>query len=144
MTKEVKLIINGAQKYETHEDNDLKTKVRGEYYFRNNCHYVLYEEQSEGFTQTTKSMLKLRDGYLEMNRKGLVNTTMVFEKGKETISHYRTPFGEVLLGINTKSIAIQELPELIQAEASYVLTADGNPMADCRIKIQIIQDKDFL
>ena len=137
MTKEVKLIINGFQKYETHEDNDLKTTAEGEYYFRNRCHYVLYEEQSEGFTQTTKSMLKLRDGCLEITRKGLVNTTMVFEQGKENVSHYRTPFGEVLLGIKTKRITISESPEQILAEVSYTLSADDKPMADCRINIQI-------
>ena len=137
MTKEVELIIKGSQKYDTYEDNDLETRTVAEYYYRNHCHYVLYEELAEGFNQTTKSMLKLREGCLEMTRKGVVNTTMVFEKGKETMTHYKTPFGEVLLGIQTKTLEMSEAEDLICADITYALNADGMPMADCGIKIQI-------
>ncbi len=137
MTKEVELIIKGIQKYDTHEDSDLETKVDAEYYFRNNCHYILYEEQAEGFSQPTKSMLKLREGCLEMTRKGLVNTAMVFDRSKETVSHYKTPFGELLLGICTKSLKIQESDDVILAEVRYALTAEGRHMADCKINILI-------
>ena len=137
MTKEVNLIITGYQKYDTHEDNDLKTNVAGEYFFRNHCHYILYEEQAEGFAQSTKSMLKLKDDCLEMTRKGLVNTTMVFDRKKETSTSYRTPFGEFLLGISTRSLRVVESENTIRAEVEYSLKADGMHMADCRISIQI-------
>ncbi len=137
MTKEVELIIKGYQKYDTHEDNDLETRVAGEYYFRNGCHYILYEEQAEGFSQSTKSMLKLREGCLEMTRKGLVNTAMVFDRDKETVSHYKTPFGEFLLGIRTKSLRLLESEDAIHAEVAYALETDGRHMAECKISIQI-------
>lgn len=137
MTKEVNLIIKGSQKYATHQDNDLKTKAAGEYYFRNGCHYVLYEEQAEGFTQSTKSMLKLKGDCLEMTRKGLVNTTMVFDRTKETATNYKTPFGEFFLGIHTRTLRVLEEENAIRAEVEYTLSADGAHMADCRISIQI-------
>ena len=137
MKREVLLTIKGFQKYETHEDNDLETKACGEYYFRNGWHYVLYEEQAEGFQQSTKSVLKMKNGCVEMTRKGLVNTTMVFDRDKETVSHYKTPFGEVLLGIRTKALRLQETDETIKAEVQYSLQADGIHMADCRILIEV-------
>ena len=137
MTKEVELTIKGIQKYDSHEDSDLETKVTGEYYYRNNCHYVLYEEETEGFSQPTKSMLKLKDGVLEMTRKGLINTTMVFDRRKETACNYRTPFGELLLGIRTKGFYVLETENLIRADVEYSLDAQEEHMADCRIKIQI-------
>lgn len=137
MTKEVELTISGIQKYATHEDNDLKTQAKGEYYHRNGWHYILYEELTEGFTQTTKSMLKLKDGCLEMTRKGLINTEMVFDRRKETVSCYRTPFGEMHLGIHTKNFYAKETEDLIQAEVGYSLEAEGAHLADCRIRIEI-------
>lgn len=137
MTKEVEVIISGIQKYETHQDDSLKTKARGEYYLRNGSHYIIFEETIEGFTQTTKNMLKIKDGCLEMTKKGLVNTSMVFDKSKETGAHYKTPFGEMNLGIRTKGLMVSESERLICVEVDYVLEAEGAHMADCRIRIQI-------
>ena len=137
MTKEVELTISGIQKYATHEDDDLRTKVQGEYYYRNGSHYILYEEHTEGFTETTKSMLKLKDGCLEMTRKGLINTSMVFDKGRDTVAHYKTPVGELVLGICTKGFYVQEKEERICIEIEYSLEAEGAPMADSRIRIEV-------
>ena len=137
MTKEVELMIKGVQKYADHVDDDLQTRAKGEYYFRNGGHYILYEEHNEGFTETTKSMLKLKDGCLEMTRKGLVNTSMVFEQGKETASTYKTPFGEMLLGIRTKELNVIETEDKIQIKVAYVLEAEGRHMAECEIEILV-------
>jgi uncharacterized beta-barrel protein YwiB (DUF1934 family) len=137
MTKDVEVIVTAIQKYADHQDDDLKTVADGEYYFRNGSHYILYSEKNEGFTETTKNMLKLKDGLLEMTRKGLINTSMVFDKNKETESLYRTPFGELRLGIQTKSFYVLESEDKIQVEISYILAADGAPMADSKIRINV-------
>ena len=137
MTKDVEVIISGIQKYADHEDDDLKTVADGEYFYRNGSHYILYKEYAEGFSEPTKSMLKLKDGMLEMTRKGLINTSMVFDKNKETESLYKTPFGELRLGIQTKSFYVMESEDKIQVEISYILAADGAPMADSKIRISV-------
>ena len=137
MTKEVEVIISGIQKYETHQDDDLKTKAKGEYYFRNGSHYIIFEEIIEGFTQPTKNMLKDKDGCLEMTKKGLVNTSMVFDKSKDTDAQYKTPFGEMHLGIRTKGFMVSESDKLIRVDVDYTLEAEGRHMVDCRIRIQI-------
>lgn len=139
MTKEVELIIKGFQKYADHEDADLKTETTGEYFYRNQCHYVLYEEQTEGFTQPVKSMLKLRKDQLEIVRRGLINTSMVFDRNRKTMTPYQTPFGEFVLGIHTKSMRVLESETQILVEVRYSLEADDVHMADCRIKIEIKQ-----
>ena len=137
MTKDVEVIVTAIQKYADHQDDDLKTVADGEYYFRNGSHYILYNEKNEGFTETTKNMLKLKDGLLEMTRKGLINTSMVFDKSKETGAHYKTPFGEMNLGIRTKGLFVSESEKLICVEVDYALEAEGSHMADCRIRIQV-------
>jgi uncharacterized beta-barrel protein YwiB (DUF1934 family) len=63
---------------------------------------------------------------------------MVFDKRNKTISHYKTPFGEMGLEIDTKSFYVKENEDLIQVEIAYSLGAEGAHMADCRIKIQIM------
>ena len=137
MTREVEVTITGVQKYADHEDNDLRTRANGEYYYRNGSHYILYEEHSEGFTETTKSMLKLKDGVLEMTRKGLINTNMVFEKDKETVSRYKTPFGEMQLRIRTKDLCVIETEDVIRAKVAYDLEAEGRHMAECVIEVLV-------
>ena len=137
MTKEVELMIKGVQKYADHVDDDLQTHAKGEYYYRNGSHYILYEEHNEGFSETTKSMLKLKDGVLEMTRKGLVNTSMVFAQGKETVSTYKTPFGEMLLGIRTKELWVTTAEDQIHIKVEYALEAEGRHMAECEIEVLV-------
>ena len=141
MTKEVEVSISGVQKYVDHQDDDLKTIAKGEYYYRNGWHYILYEERSEGFTEATKSMLKLKEGVLEMTKKGLINTGMVFERGRDTVSRYKTPFGEMQLGIRTNDLCVIEGDDVIRAKVSYDLEAEGRHMAECVIEVMIREYK---
>ena len=82
-------------------------------------------------------MLKLKDGVLEMTRKGLVNTSMVFEQGKETVSTYKTPFGEMLLGIRTKELWVTTAEDQIHIKVEYALEAEGRHMAECEIEVLV-------
>lgn len=137
MTKEVELIIKSSQTYDSHEDNDLEIKTAGEYYYRNHCHYILYEEQLEGFGQPVKNLLKLWEDRLEMTKKGPVNTSMVFEKGQFAKVNYQTPFGQMVLGIRTKALGVIISEKSIHVRIEYALEAEERHLADCRIRIRI-------
>ena len=88
MTKEVLIHIRGVQNMGgiTEQDEPIELITPGEYYFRNNTHYLLYEERMEGFTEPVHNMVKFRPGMMEVRKKGLVNVHMIFEKDKKNMS----------------------------------------------------------
>ena len=133
MTKEVSIKIKGVQQYPEGEKLETVTEVPAEYYLRNDTQFVIYEESEAGFTENSKCMLKIREDSVELTKKGLIQSHMVFQKGKLHMTEYRTPFGMVLLGVNTKHIRIQKEENSLTIQIAYALEADGAPMAECDI-----------
>ncbi len=65
MTKDVLVSINGLQiARQSEEAEPVEVITAGDYYKKNNKHYVIYDEVTEGFAGTTKNIIKLR-GYHE-------------------------------------------------------------------------------
>ncbi|MGN1267437.1 MAG: DUF1934 domain-containing protein, partial [Dorea sp.] len=100
MTKEVLLIIAGLH-YDTfaeevEEGNEpIEVITPATYYLKNGKHYIIYEELVEGIPGSIKNRIKIdEDGKLEMIKKGISNTHMVFEKEKVHMTEYDTPYGE--------------------------------------------------
>jgi uncharacterized beta-barrel protein YwiB (DUF1934 family) len=103
---------------------------------------VVYEEMMEGFSDSTKNMIKFKDSQLEVIKKGTVNVHMIFEQNKKNMTSYQTPFGNILIGIDTDTVDIVEEPNQIKVNVSYSLEANYEHMADCRIEMNIRKRED--
>ena len=138
MTKEVLLTLQGLQFDQREEDaGQVEMVTVGDYYKRNGKHYVVYEEITEGFIQPTKNRLKFSDHMLELSRNGLINVHMVFQENKKNLTNYNTPFGQILIGIDTKKIQIDEREDDIVVEVDYSLDVNYEFLSDCHIKIVV-------
>lgn len=138
MTQEVLLTLQGLQFDQREEDADkIEMVTVGDYYKKNGKHYVIYEEVTEGFAQTTKNRLKFSEDMLELSRNGLVNMHMVFQENKKNLTNYNTPFGQILIGIDTKKIQIKEQKDNIVVDVDYSLDVNYEFLSDCHIKISI-------
>lgn len=138
MTKEVLLTLQGLQFDQREEDADkIEMVTVGDYFKKNDRHYVVYEEVTEGFEQPTKNRLKFSDHMVELTRNGLVNVHMVFQENKKNMSNYNTPFGQILVGIDTKRISIEEKEDNIVVDVDYALDINYEFLSDCHIKIDI-------
>ncbi|MEZ3508664.1 MAG: DUF1934 domain-containing protein [Lachnospiraceae bacterium] len=138
MTQEVLLTLKGLQFDQREEDSDkIETVVVGDYYKRNNKHYVVYEEIMEGFTQGTKNRMKFSEHMFELSRSGLVNVHMVFQENKKNLTNYNTPFGQILVGIDTKKIQIAEQEDQIVVDVDYALDINYEFLSDCHITVNI-------
>ncbi len=137
MTKEVILKIKGVQKYPTGEQEENVTEVPAEYFLRNGSHYVQFEECMEGFTASSKCMLKIKGNLVELTKKGLVQSHMVFEEGMLHMTEYRTPFGLMMLGVKTKNLQILHEADTMVVTIQYSLEAAESHMADCKIQLKI-------
>lgn len=138
MTKNVIVCIAGTQLNDQNpSDEPIELVTRGTYYKKNNKHYVLYDEMMEGVSGVTKNTIKFDENMVMLTRTGALNTTMLFENNKRNITDYRTPFGNVVIGLNTKSIDIKEDKDEIQLMVDYSIDANFEYLSDCSISLKI-------
>lgn len=137
MTKDIFLSLKGLQIENSEQAQELETITPADYYLRNGSHYVIYDEVTEGFEENTRNMIKFNDSCVEVSKKGLVNVHMVFEENKKNMISYMTPYGNILIGIDTGSIFVEEEEKRIHVEVAYTLEANYQYLADCRIEMNI-------
>ena len=87
MTKDILVSISGLQVNPEQESDTVEVISAGEYYYRNDKHFVMYEEALDGQTQTIKNMLKISPECVEVTKKGPARIHMVFEKNNKNISY---------------------------------------------------------
>lgn len=138
MEREVLLALKGLQFAVDEEGAQaLETITPAEYYKKNDSHYVVYDEVTEGFQDTTKNIIKFKGSHMELTKRGLVNVHMVFEEKKKNMTSYATPFGNILIGIDTDEVVVREDRDQIKVNVAYTLEANYEHMADCKIEMNI-------
>ena len=142
MTKDVLVSISGLQMavndMESNDDEPIEILSAGTYYFKDGTHYIFFEEVAEGLYGITKTQIRIsgRES-LEVTKKGISNMHMLFEKNKNNRCFYKTPYGQLKLGICTSDIVIEETEDNINIRADYALDVNYEPLSDCTIRINI-------
>ncbi|MCM1135583.1 MAG: DUF1934 domain-containing protein [Clostridium sp.] len=137
MTKEVLLSLKGLQMEYAEDADAVETITPADYYWKNGSHYVVYDEMTEGFADTTKNIIRFREAYLEVFKRGPINVRMIFEENKKNITTYQTPFGNILIGVDTEAVQVNEQENQISVQVAYTLEANYQYLADCRIKMEL-------
>ena len=147
MTKDVLVSISGkhidimngmAQEY-AGEDDGIEVVTPASYYLRNGKHYIIYDEVVDGMAGAIRNKIKITGtDVVEIMRSGLSSSHMVFEKNKKNLTYYRTPFGQMLVGVNTRNMEINVGENKINVLVDYELDVNHEPMADCKIKMNIM------
>ncbi len=144
MTKDVIVSISGLQM-----DIDQKIPVEvitmGNYYYKNGKHYILFDEMAEDDGGWTKNTIKIGDNRVDVIKKGESNIHMVFEPDTKNMTCYQTPYGNLMVGINTLGISYSEDDLNINTQIDYALDVNYSHLSDCSIKINIKSknDKNF-
>lgn len=134
MKKEVLISISNFQ-YEVDQEESVEVVTTGTYYEKNGKAFVRYEEVSDD-GKVTKNTIKIEQGRLELIKRGESNAHMVFEPEKENRTYYTTPYGEILVQINTTSLTIQE-GDSIRVKIVYDLYMNDTRISECHIDIGI-------
>lgn len=138
MTKDVILKVQGLHAAEGDPDDIIEVISPGEYYFRNGKHYFLYDEVMEGGAGVTKNIIKVQKDYMELTKKGAVNVHMVFERGRQNITYYYTPYGSLQIGIDTWVVILREETDKIVVDVIYALDMNSELVGCCRICITAV------
>lgn len=138
MTEEVLISVTGLHTMDSAQEEEIEVTSAGKYYLKNGKHYILYDEILEGTGDIIKNRIKLSDTGMEIQKKGSVNASMVFQQGKKNTSWYGTPMGNMLAGIEVTDMDVREQENLIEVDVGYELEMNYEKVADSRIHIRIM------
>ena len=116
-------------------EDSVEMIAPGKYYFKNDKHFFLYDEVAEGFEETTRNVVKVAPGYMEVTKDGLISGHMVFEKNKKYVTYYYTPFGSILIGISATKVDVIEEENEIRIDVEYGLEINNQFVAECSIRM---------
>ena len=128
MTKDVFVSISGMHEeiaetpaVERDEAEAIEVVTPGSYYFRNEKHYIVYDEAVEGSSEMIRNRIKITgNGCVEIVKSGLSDSHMIFEKNKKNSTYYRTPYGQMLLDVNTRELEIQVTEDEIDVRGIWI------------------------
>lgn len=135
MKKNVVITVRGLQR-QVAEDEPVEVISAGTYLRKDDTHYLSYEEADED-GNITKNRIKITPASIEMSKQGGITTQMIFINGQKHFACYETPFGELTLGMTTKSIKVTEENSQISAALRYDLEVNGAHMSECELDIEV-------
>lgn len=137
MEKEVLVSIKGLQFVEGEGPNEVETINKGQYYIKDGKHYILFEEVMEEYKVPIKNMIKLSDTTCSVNKKGPINVNMLFDREHKNMTNYVTPFGTILIGIDTHKMDLVISEDQIKVYIEYALEANYEHLSNCKLTIVI-------
>lgn len=142
MTNKVLVTISGLQ-FDTEGQSPVELVTVGDYYMKNGKHYIVFEEEDSDGAGETRTVIKIAGDQVNVIRSGANNVNMVFEKDKKNMTYYETPYGELLMGLNTLDIVLKESDNEVEVTIIYTLEMNYSHISDCRIvlKAQAKPDK---
>lgn len=150
MTKDVLVSISGhhidimVEPEETPEAMEsgrdaIEVVTPASYYCKGGKHYIIYDEVLEGMAGTIKNRIKITGtDSVEIVKSGLSSSHMIFEKNRKNLTYYRTPYGQMLVGVNTRNMEVSVEDDRINVQVDYELDVNHEPLADCKIRMDIV------
>lgn len=135
MTKEVLIAIRGMQFEGSTDPESIEVIQKGQYYQRNGSHYLVYEEPVEETGDKILNRIKFKNGEVQVTKKGAVNTMLSFKENEKNMTNYETPFGNLIMGINTQKINLKMNESQLEVLVDYALDINYEYVADCKINI---------
>lgn len=141
MTKEVLVSLKGLHAMQGENGEPVELISHGTYEEQNGFHMVQYEEVDEEDQEITRVTVIFSKEHVEIIKQGQNNAQMVFEENIKTTNNYETPYGELIVGIDTTLIEVKETEEEITILLGYGMDMNYNHVADCKVDIKITSKK---
>ncbi len=119
------------------EEDKIQTIIPGTYKKIGDCYYIKYEELQEGFTEKTDVLLKVRQGFLEITKKGLIHVHMTIAANETHQTNYTTPFGNLLFTIHGKKVTVSETENGMHILAKYSMDVNYEYLSENELCIEV-------
>ena len=104
MKQAVVLAIRGSQKYADQEPEVIELVTEGWMEFRNGGWDISYEESELTGLAGVTTTFRVEPGRVVLDRKGALNSQMVFEEGVAHYSLYQMAFGTLMLTVKASFV----------------------------------------
>ena len=137
MTKDVLISISGLQ-FEDEDNEPIEVVTSGNYYFKNNKHYIIYDEYiDDAELEVTKNMMIISKDKISLSKSGPASVNMLFEPGRDTETYYNTPFGSLVIGLSNSKINATHEDNLIDVNIQYDLSINYSHVSNCNICLKV-------
>lgn len=102
--KDYVITIRGLQSYDDDDDVDIEMMAEGDFSIEDGKFFIDYDETEATGMEGTKTTIEIDKNYVSLTREGTVDTTLLFIEGRQTSSYYDTPYGTMMMGINTEKV----------------------------------------
>lgn len=136
MIENVLLTVKGRQ-LDLGEDAQTELLAGASYYFRNDKHFILYDDIDESGVQTGNT-IKIAKDRVDVIRRGPDSVHMIFEKDKMMSTCYHTPAGDMLMDIQTSNIRTRQTEEYLETRIDYSLYLSGVFISACTVQIKVM------
>lgn len=136
MTKDVLVTVRGLQMTPDGDDT-IEVITTGKYYEKDGKRYLFYDEVADDTNEVVKNSIQIEDGYVEVRKKGIINSQLNFEKENKVVSIYQTPYGQMEMGIYTTGIHLDEQDDFVELHLEYLLEINNQHVSDSEIVVQV-------
>ena len=138
MEKPVIISIKGIQSGEIQGDETMELVTQGTLKHDDENGYSLSYRESEltGLEGTTTTF-RIGKDRITLLREGSLNSEMVFQEGEKHFSLYETPYGGLMLGVDTRRARADLDPTGGNLSIRYALEVENEPIGENAFEIQV-------
>jgi len=119
MKQSVVLAIRGSQKYADQEPEVIELVTEGWMEFRDGGWDISYEESELTGLAGVTTTFRVEPGRVVLDRKGALNSRMVFQEGVAHDSLYQMAFGTLMLTVKATFVYFDIVPDGGTIDLSY-------------------------
>lgn len=119
------------------DDEGIELVSLGEFFKQDDFYYAVYDESEISGMEGTRTTLKMRGDKVIIIRDGTTSTNMEFEKNKQNISLYNTPYGMLELKLRTNEMDVNINENGGNASIKYDMQMEGQEIIRTNIIINI-------
>ena len=125
MKQAVVLSIRGRQSYPEQEPEIIELVTEGWMEFRNGGWDISYEESELTGLAGVTTTFRVEPGRVTLDRKGALNSQMVFEEGVAHDSLYQMPFGALMLTVKATFVYYDIVSDGGTIDLSYQINIEN-------------------
>ena len=129
--------IKGVQRDQSGEESCVEMMTDGVVQVEDGCTVLSYEESALSGLEGHRTHLRLSEGAVDMERVGEFGVHMHFEKGRQHLTQYETPYGPLAVTVFGNQVyhALDETGGKVLLE--YVLNLDGAQSFENTLRVDI-------
>lgn len=131
-----KAIISVSSSREN-DDDKIEVVTPGDFYRKDSFYYAEYKETEVSGMEGTDTTFKMNNDNFSLIRIGSTNANMDFNRKKDSLSIYDTPYGTIELRIKTNKLEVNLDEDGGDILIDYNLSVSGQKYQNTTLKINI-------